>query len=485
MLSDKDKFITTLMKILDIAVLFLSFFVAYFLDEVIRHLFEINVKAYAIDTTFQGALYFTQQYWMMFLGFPLIWSILFHLNGLYVNFRLRSIPELLKLLLISSIWAGFVAGSFIFMSKIEMASRLFFLVYSVTAFLLVALEKIGFNYLLEQIHSKGYYQENLLIVGTNKRAVEFIKRVNNHANWGLHIVGLVDDEPDHFGKTIEGARVVGRIQDIPFIVNRLVIDRVIFVVPRLWLDRIEEAILECEKLGVATSISLDLYNLHIAKAHQTDFDGFPLLEFKTFYAKEWQLFLKRIMDIIVSFTAIVFFSPLMLIVAILIKTTSKGPILFKQERVGLNGRRFTLYKFRSMVADAEELKAKLIEHNEMDGPVFKIEKDPRITAIGSFLRKTSIDELPQFFNVLAGDMSIVGPRPPLKSEVENYQVWQRRRLSLKPGITCTWQVSGRNQISFENWMKMDLEYIDNWSLWLDMKLMARTFVSVLLGYGAR
>ena len=285
-------------------------------------------------------------------------------------------------------------------------------------------------------------------------------------------------------RSVEGYRVIGRLQDIPFLVNRLVIDRVIFVVPRLWLHRIEDALQACEEVGVSSSISLDLYNLHIAQTRQTDFNGYPLLEFETFHAQEWQLFIKRLIDIAISAVMLFLFSPLMVLVAILIKITSRGPVFFKQIRCGLNGRKFIFFKFRSMVANADELKNDLMQHNEMDGPVFKMKRDPRITPFGHFLRRTSIDELPQLFNVLKGDMSIVGPRPPLVNEVENYQIWQRRRLSLKPGITCIWQVSGRNKIGFDQWMKMDLDYIDHWSLLLDAKILIRTIFVVLIGYGA-
>ena len=189
-------------------------------------------------------------------------------------------------------------------------------------------------------------------------------------------------------------------------------------------------------------------------------------------------------DIVFSIFLLTVLSPIMLIIALIIKLTSKGPIMFKQNRSGLNGRQFTLYKFRSMIVGAEVKKRELMRANEMDGPVFKIKHDPRITTIGRIIRKTSMDELPQLFNVLKGDMSIVGPRPPLPVEVELYQLWQRRRLSLKPGLTCIWQVSGRNNIKFERWMEMDLEYIDNWSLWLDLKILFRTFFVVLTGYGA-
>ena len=365
-----------------------------------------------------------------------------------------------------------------------LTSRLFVATYIVITVLFLIGAKYPLRYFLDYLHKLGFNQVNLLIVGTGKRSIQFIKTVKQHSNWGLRIVGLIDDDHGMFGKEIEGYRVLGRIQDIPFIIHRKVIDRVIFVVPRLWLNRIDEAILACEREGIATSISMDLYNLRIAKVRQTDFSGFPLLEFETFNAREWQLFIKRTLDIIFSSILIALLSPLMLLVALIIKLESRGPIFFKQSRCGLNGRHFTLFKFRSMVQNAEMKKRFLEKQNEMDGPVFKIKSDPRITKIGRILRKTSIDELPQLFNVLRGDMSLVGPRPPLPIEVEMYQLWQRRRLSLKPGITCIWQVSGRNKIRFERWMEMDLEYIDNWSLWLDFKILFKTFFVVISGYGA-
>jgi exopolysaccharide biosynthesis polyprenyl glycosylphosphotransferase len=197
-----------------------------------------------------------------------------------------------------------------------------------------------------------------------------------------------------------------------------------------------------------------------------------------------QLLLKRIIDAALSLAVLILLFPLMAIVAILIKLTSPGPVFFVQNRVGMNQRLFKLYKFRSMVADAENRKFALAHLNERDGPAFKIENDPRTTRIGRFLRKTSIDELPQFFNVLSGEMSLVGPRPPLPDEVKKYEWLFRKRLSVKPGITCIWQISGRNNVSFDRWMQMDHEYIENWSLWLDLKILLRTIPAVLLSRGA-
>ncbi|MBD3384867.1 exopolysaccharide biosynthesis polyprenyl glycosylphosphotransferase [candidate division KSB1 bacterium] len=484
MLSEREKFLGHIMKGLDWATGLVAFPCAYYIDEIIRTVASLNVKAYAIGPTIGGFVYFASNYWPMLIGFPLIWIMMMSVNGIYIGYRTLSFRKMAWLLFVSSVWAAIASGSLVFLMKLELASRLFFSVYTITAFLLLLLQKRIVLILLDLIHSKGYNQENLLIVGTGARAREFIQAVRLHSNWGLRIAGLIDDEHGMYGKKVEGYPVIGRIQDIRFLVNHLVIDRVIFVVPRLWLERIEEAILSCEEVGIPTALSLDLYNLHIAHTYQTDFNGFPLLEFETFHAKPWQLFIKRFIDIVISLVALILFAPLMLLVAILIKLTSNGPVFFKQTRVGLKGRKFTLYKFRSMVTGAEQRKDELLENNEMDGPVFKMKRDPRITPLGHFLRRTSIDELPQFFNTFNGDMSIVGPRPPLPSEVENYEIWQRRRLSLKPGITCIWQVSGRNKISFTQWMKMDMEYIDNWSLGLDFKILLRTFLVVLSGYGA-
>jgi len=484
MVSEKEKFIGGIMKVVDIIVISLAFPIAYFVDVYIRSVAQLNIKAYGDVPTLAGFFYFISAYWQMLLGFPLVWVGIFSLNGVYRGFRLQTTRKMAWTIFVSGVWATLASGSLIFLLKLELYSRLYFSVFIFTAFLLLLAEKRLLLYILDIIHSKGYNQENLLIVGTGKRARDFIHTVHMHRTWGLRIVGLIDDEHGLYGKEVEGYRVIGRIQDIPFLVNRLVIDRVIFVVPRLWLHRIEEAILACEEVGVSSSIALDLYNLHIAQTRQTDFNGYPLLEFETFHAQEWQLFIKRFIDIVISGGLLILFSPLMVLVALLIKLTSRGPVFFKQIRCGLNGRKFVLYKFRSMVSNAEKLKSELQEKNEMDGPVFKIRRDPRITPLGLFLRRTSIDELPQFFNVLKGDMSIVGPRPPLVSEVENYKIWQRRRLSLKPGITCIWQVSGRNKIGFDQWMKMDMEYIDHWSLALDFKILIKTFFVVMVGYGA-
>ncbi|HZN54297.1 MAG TPA: sugar transferase, partial [Candidatus Polarisedimenticolaceae bacterium] len=221
-----------------------------------------------------------------------------------------------------------------------------------------------------------------------------------------------------------------------------------------------------------------------ARMYQTDLDGTPMLTVSATPRQPVALLVKRMTDLVASAGALVLLSPLYAVVAVLVRATSPGPVFFRQTRVGLNGRTFTLYKFRSMVHDAEAGRAALAGRNEMSGPVFKIKDDPRITPVGRWIRRFSIDELPQFWNVLRGDMSLVGPRPPIPEEVKKYERWQRRRLSMKPGITCLWQVSGRNGIDFEDWMKLDLAYIDTWSLRLDVQILLRTVPVVLTARGA-
>jgi exopolysaccharide biosynthesis polyprenyl glycosylphosphotransferase len=247
---------------------------------------------------------------------------------------------------------------------------------------------------------------------------------------------------------------------------------------------VQAAIRTCEELGVPFALPTCSFRLTRAKLAGKSAVGDGYTHFLTGQVEPLQWWTKRLLDITASATAIVMLSPLLVAAALLVKLTSRGPVLFKQERVGLLGRRFHMLKFRSMVANAEALKARLVLENEQSGPVFKMRRDPRVTAVGRFIRKYSIDELPQLVNVLRGDMSIVGPRPPLPGEVARYEAWQRRRLSVRPGLTCVWQVSGRNEISFEEWMYLDMQYIDHWSLRRDIELIAKTVPVVLTGRGA-
>ena len=281
-----------------------------------------------------------------------------------------------------------------------------------------------------------------------------------------------------------GYRLMGTIDDIPEIVESHVVDDVLFCVNRRDLDRMEDLFLALHEQGIRTRFALNLFPHAKARTRFEELDGVPILTFSTAPERPVPMAFKRLVDVSMSTLLLALGLPVVLLIALAIKLTGGGGVLYRQIRCGLNGRRFTLYKFRTMVADAEVKQRELLHLNEMDGPVFKLKDDPRVTWLGRILRRFSLDELPQLWNVLRGDMSLVGPRPPIPDEVARYQRWQRRRLSMKPGLTCLWQISGRNQIDFDRWMELDLQYIDSWSPWLDMKILLKTVPAVLTGRGA-
>jgi exopolysaccharide biosynthesis polyprenyl glycosylphosphotransferase len=269
--------------------------------------------------------------------------------------------------------------------------------------------------------------------------------------------------------------------------HRHSVARVIFAAGHTQLHRVEEAIGACEVEGVPAWLAADFIRTSIAKPDFDAFAGRPMLVFRSTPDVSWTLFAKDVIDRVGAFCALVVFAVPMAVVAIMIRITSHGPVIFKQRRAGKHGKPFVMYKFRSMSNDAEMRRAELEPFNQMSGPVFKVDQDPRITPFGRWLRRTSIDELPQLVNVFLGDMSLVGPRPLPLYEVEKFEnTAQRRRLSVKPGLTCLWQISGRNQVKdFSDWVKLDLDYIDRWSLGLDFKILLRTVPAVLLGFGAK
>lgn len=326
----------------------------------------------------------------------------------------------------------------------------------------------------------------ILIVGTGRDAVR-LRRLCQNVQVGRpsvlgHLRGPWEQatESDH---AVEPLRILGEIEELGPILDREVVDEVIFAAPLDHLLEVLPFVSLCEEVGVTAHVQAESMTCH-SIPEIANFHGVPLLAYApTRHSAEW-LAIKRAFDLLVASVAIVATGPIMLICAAVIKLTSPGPVLFRQRRSGLNGREFLMLKFRTMDLDAEKKQAEFAHLNESQGPVFKITNDPRVTAIGRLLRRWSLDELPQLFNVVKGDMSIVGPRPPIPSEVAKYDRWQRRRLSMRPGLTCIWQISGRHRVGFEEWMRMDLLYIDHWSLRLDLLIFFKTFATVLSGSGA-
>jgi len=424
------------------------------------------------------------KYWLTLAFAVPYWCLSLYANGLYQSMRTRTYLEILWALVRAAAMTFLLLGTFIFLLKLTFVSRLFFLLFMGFSFLLIWAEKTIIFMSSHYVRRQGLNTRRLLIVGSGKRAIDFVHRVDQHPEWGFEILGAIDDEPGRGIHNVGRLDLIGTLEDIPKIFHRDAIDEVIFVVPRSRLNALQGAIDDCETEGVSVTVAVDLFDTKLARSSVTELEGLPLLHFRTTHAKEWELLIKRFFDFAASGLGILALSPLFLIMAILIKATSRGPVFFRQDRLGLAGRKFTLYKFRTMRLGAHDVLSDVTDLNSMTTPEFRAKKTRWITPIGRFMRKFSIDELPQLFNVFIGHMSIVGPRPTVPDEVEKYKDWQRRRFSMKPGITCLWQVNWRNNIAFEDWMKLDLEYLDNWSLWLDAKILLKTVPVVLFGIGA-
>ena len=376
--------------------------------------------------------------------------------------------------------------------KITDVSRILLGIFFLINVGLLAASKAGLYRLLGHYRKKGLNFRNLLIVGSMDRAKTVIDRVGIYLNAGFRILGCLETDPDKVGTDVQnGINVIGTVENLEKILREEVVDEVIFAIPLRKIAEADLHIFLAEQMGVSVRIVPEWPITFLtnrageATISFEDFLGIPTMALRTTPPVNASLLFKNFFDIIVAGIAFLFFLPFMFLIGCAIKIISPGPIFYKQERCSVNGRRFMVYKFRTMVPDADKRQDELMALNEADGPAFKIKKDPRIIPyIGTFLRKTGLDELPQLINVLRGEMSLVGPRPPIPSEVEQYDVWQRRRLSMKPGLTCIWQCAPRrNDICFNEWMKMDLYYIDNWSLWLDFKILFRTVKAVIAGNG--
>ena len=442
-----------------------------------------------VPTPFQGLATEPNYYQILFL---LLLASYFSFTFLDIHKTLHQGTVLKKLI---RIWSALLLSVAIlivalYLLHIQNISRLHLGLHFLFASLLSSCHFLFLRRLTS--HHKGNRTKdlNVLVIGSRERAKETVAAIQESADKLVNIVGCLDIDKEFIGKQVSGdIAVIGEMADFSKILLNKVIDEVIFALPLKKIPNAHQHITFAEKLGVKIRIMPDwqiqtiMFRPETASIAFEDFNGIPSIALSSTPKQDMGLLIKGIIDFAGSALGLIALSPLFVAIAAIIKLTSKGSIFFYQDRCGVNGRRFKVLKFRTMVANAEALRDELEAANEMDGPVFKIKNDPRITAIGKFLRKTSLDELPQLINVVKGDMSLVGPRPPLPSEVKQYLPIQRRRLSMKPGITCIWQVSGRNSINFEQWMKLDLKYIDNWSLWLDLKLLLLTVRTVVWGTG--
>jgi exopolysaccharide biosynthesis polyprenyl glycosylphosphotransferase len=411
----------------------------------------------------------------------LAWPLILDQLDLYESQRRRRIGQLLsRMALAGGISTALVAASVGLTGAPVLP--LFALTVGAGQFVLLAAVRISVLAGVRFMRRRGHNFRNVLIVGTGTRARHVLYQLERHPEWGLRVIGFLDELDVPHDARIPTDQVY-KFVDLTDVIRDKVVDEVIVACPRSMLASIGPVVAVCATAGVPLTLLSDLYGDYLPPPRVTHFGSLAALSFAPVHHSRSRMLVKRAMDVVGSACLLALSAPVLALAALAIKLDSKGPVLFRQVRCGMNGRHFRIVKLRTMEVDAEDRKAELMELNEMDGPVFKIRNDPRVTRVGRILRRWSIDELPQFWNVLVGDMSLVGPRPPVPVEVAEYATFDRRRLSMRPGITCLWQVNGRNAIGFNDWVKLDLEYIDTWSLTLDMKIMLKTLPAMLQGTG--
>lgn len=405
--------------------------------------------------------------------------------GAYHGPRYTSISKYTWAILRTMVLSIGVLLALLFFLHIHYISRFVILTFSVADFFVLLAIRIAIKtYFVRSIKS-GKHCLRVLIIGTGERSKDLARGLRKQAEWGIEVIGHLDPDPARVGQLIDNKPVIGAVADISKCLKKYVIDEVIIAIPRTMLKDAEPIAFACEEEGIKLRFMADIFNLQVARVSLAQLGDIPLLTLEPVAQDKDILFLKRLFDFLVTAASMPVVLPIMVLTALAIKLDSPGPVLFIQQRVGLRKHLFPMYKFRSMHENAEEM-LKDIEHlNEAEGPIFKMTDDPRVTRVGKFIRKTSLDELPQLINVLEGDMSLVGPRPMSIRDVDLFEKGiQRKRFSVKPGITCIWQISGRSNLPFDKWLELDLQYIDNWSFWLDLKILLKTLPAVLKSKGA-
>lgn len=476
MLKRRSEQIQLLVRVADAIVAVVAFFAA----------FLIRAQGWVGDQTYIGTV--DSLTWVLasslglhFLTYPYL--------GFYESLRLKSVRKIAAMVVHAFVIEFFILGSLIFLFQAKETSRYFFGLFLVINYSLILFEKIGARAFLTSIRRRGYNYRQVLLIGSGRTMQKVVSVLSVNKHWGYVPAGiLVETEPSDGNageRELLGIPILGRVCDLEAICRQRTVDEVIFALDQFDSVVLSENAATCERLGVPARFCLGLLGFERSKVTFSSLDSLPMVTFYTTLMTPADAFLKRLVDILVSLVGLLITVMVYPWISWRIRRESPGSVIFKQVRVGENGRLFKCYKFRTMQLDADLKKMALASANQMEGPIFKIDNDPRIFPFGAFLRRTSLDELPQFLNVLRGDMSIVGTRPPTPDEVSQYQTHYRRRLSIRPGITGLWQVSGRSQIRrFEDILKLDLEYIDHWSIWLDVKIIARTIMVTVFRIGA-
>jgi exopolysaccharide biosynthesis polyprenyl glycosylphosphotransferase len=462
MTGRKQEFNLQLYQILDALLLAFAFWAAYVLRVESQHWFPLEHLGP-----------FTESQWIVFIIMP-FGPILLELQGFYSNPLQKTLTKSLTQMAGAALWLALLVGGCVIFFRLKVTSRATLPLFGLLAPTLLTLrERITITLFRNRARS-GTHREPVLLAGRPSDIKRLRQKLTPVQLIEMDIMGEVNIEQEPIAALIDA-------------MHKHSVNRVIFAGGHSNMQQLQQAIGACEVEGVEAWLVADFIKTAIAKPTFDAMGSLPMLVFRTTPSVSWSLLVKAFVDRLGAAFLLVVTSPLFLVAYVGVKLTSPGPVIFSQQRGGKHGKPFTMYKFRSMSTDAEMRRLELECRNEMSGPVFKVQNDPRVTPFGHWIRRTSIDELPQLINVLLGDMSLVGPRPLPLYEVANFENdAQRRRLSVKPGLTCLWQISGRNNVQkFDQWVKLDLEYIDNWSVWLDIKILFKTIPAVLFGFGAK
>lgn len=479
MLKEHSTFILDMQKVIDIGITAFSFIAAYFIK---RNLLPGKLSSLSIEPN----------YYIVLLLIIIAWYISFKWMDMYISYRQQAFWYFFTTILKSCFLGMILVNITMYFFHIQGISRLLMGIFLALDIFLLVVFKFSIFKILEKIRADGLNTRNILVVGSKERAKEFVESVEKNKATGYRVLGCFDVDDAQLGQSVfNDHKVIGLVKDLEAYLRNNIVDELIFAIPLKMLEKGDRYLAFAENLGINVRIIPDwelhylMYRPGIAAIRFEAFLGVHTMALQSTPQNEGEMLIKNVFDFVTAFILIIVLLPFFLSIGLAIKIFSKGPIFYQQERLGMNGRRFMVHKFRTMVEDADEMLKELAEMNEADGPAFKIRNDPRIIPwVGTFLRRTSLDELPQLFNVLKGEMSLVGPRPPIPKEVDEYSVWHRRRLSMKPGMTCLWQIAPRrNDLSFEDWMKLDLKYIDNWSLFNDFKILVLTAKAMLTGAG--
>jgi exopolysaccharide biosynthesis polyprenyl glycosylphosphotransferase len=489
MFSRRRKILGLVLGLSDTAVTAVAFELAY----ILRQHIESFRLFYLERGVFVGVL----------IGILATWGIVGAVLGLYRRAELFDAPQLVRDTIRQAFWGAALLICWLYVLKLGEISRSFvFLFVAISTFLLLV-TRLSARSLRRLRRREPLGRRYYVIVGTGEKAVEVAYLMEASEDLGHRVMAFVRERPPEQPGAdaaagphgvpgergwLEAAQLRRRypvrdLSELPEMLHDHAVDEVIFAVSKRDIEQMEDLLLVCEEEGVKVRILMNFFPHLAGQVSLEKLYTLPLLTFSTTPENEYLLFLKRVLDVLMAAALLVVAAPFFVVVAVAIALTSPGPIIYSQIRCGLNGRRFRLYKFRSMCRDADLRRTEVAHLNETDGPVFKCAHDPRVAPVGHFLRKFSIDEWPQLINILAGNMSFVGPRPPLPEEVQRYERWQRRRLRMKPGLTCLWALEGRHKLDFLSWMRLDLHYIDHWSLLLDIKILLRSIPHVLSGKG--